>query len=140
MKKKSSSADKRLTALLDENVPFPVGLWLKGLRPHWVVHHTSELGLNGQSDDTIYEWAFKKQAVIITFDEDLADKRFFSTKDHPGVVRLRVWPTTIEETERALERLLSGISDEELQGALIIIDQSRIRVRSGKIKIVPSQE
>ena len=131
---------KRLTALLDENVPVPVGQWLKGLRPHWMVHHTSELGLNGKSDDAISKWAFKSQAVIITFDEDLADKRFFSTKDHPGVVRLRVWPTTIEEIQQALDRLLTEISDEELQGALIIIDQSRIRVRSGKIKMVPSQE
>ncbi len=48
---------------------------------------------------------------------------------HAGVIRLRVWPTTIESTEAALGRVLSEVPDEQLSGSLIIVDENRIRVR-----------
>jgi hypothetical protein len=128
--------DKQLNVLLDQNVPVAIVAWLKQLRPKWDVKHTSQIGLDNTDDDTIYEWGYQKQAIIITFDEDFADKRFFSTKDHPGVVRLRVWPTTIEEVQVSLQKLFSEFKDEDLFGALVIIDRQRIRVRSGKIKII----
>ena len=65
----------------------------------------------------------------MTFDEDFADRRSFPLGKYAGIVRLRVWPTTIEETERALRRLLWQVPDNELRGALVIIDRRRIRVR-----------
>ena len=128
--------DKQLKVLLDQNVPVAIVAWLKKLRPQWDVKHTSQIGLDNTDDDTIYEWGYQKQAIIITFDEDFADKRFFSTKDQPRIVRLRVWPTTIEEIQVSLQRLFSEFKDEDLFGALVIIDRQRIRVRSGKIKII----
>lgn len=115
--------------LLDQNVPRAVVVWLRGLRPSWVVHHAVEMGLAAKSDREIFEWAQARQAVIVTFDEDFADQRSFPVGDHHGVVRLRVWPTTIEETQQALERLLAEVPDSELSGALVIIDRSHIRVR-----------
>ena len=66
-------------------------------------------------------------ALIISFDEDFADGRSFSARDHHGIVRLRVWPTTIDETEQAHARLFSEVSADELTGALVIVDRSRIR-------------
>jgi len=63
------------------------------------------------------------------FDEDFADQRSFPVGGHCGVVRLRVWPTTIEETESARTRLLEEVTDDELSGSLVIIDRNRIRVR-----------
>jgi predicted nuclease of predicted toxin-antitoxin system len=93
------------------------------------VHHTSEVGLQGKRDETIFAWAQRDAALIITFDEDFADRRAFPLGDHHGVVRLRVWPTTIEETQQALERLFAEVSEPELSGALIIVDRTRIRVR-----------
>jgi predicted nuclease of predicted toxin-antitoxin system len=128
---------KLFSILLDQNVPLAIVAWLQQSRPQWDVKHTSQVGLDNTDDDIIYEWAQQKQAIIITFDEDFADKRFFSTQDHPGVVRLRVWPTTIEEIKDSLQRLLSEFKEEDLFGALVIIDRQRIRVRSGKIKIIP---
>ncbi len=44
-------------------------------------------------------------------------------------IRLRVWPTTIERTEAALERVFSEIHDEDLPGSLVIVDEAQIRVR-----------
>ena len=55
--------------------------------------------------------------------------RSFPVGDHFGIVRLRVWPTTAEETTAALQRLLEQVGEGELRGALVIVDRSRIRVR-----------
>ncbi len=54
---------------------------------------------------------------------------------HAGIIRLRVWPTTIEETQDALERLLAEVPDAELAGALVIIDRDAIRGPSDTVKL-----
>lgn len=93
------------------------------------MHHTSDVELSGKSDEAVFLWAVQNHALIISFDEDFADGRSFPAREHHGIVRLRVWPTTTEETQKALNRLLQDVSDEELSGALVIVDRSRIRVR-----------
>lgn len=65
----------------------------------------------------------------MTFDEDFADQRSFPVGNHWGIVRLRIWPTTIEETQRAIDRLVREVPDEELSRALVIVDRTRIRIR-----------
>lgn len=129
MKRKSSRVPDRLTVLLDQNIPRAIVSWLRSIRPTWVVHHTSDVELSGKSDEAVFLWAVQNHALIISFDEDFADGRSFPAREHHGIVRLRVWPTTTEETQKALNRLLQDVSDEELSGALVIVDRSRIRVR-----------
>ncbi len=119
------------TVLLDQNVPRVVAAWLRGLRPSWEVHHAAEVGLAGKSDREVFDWAQAHQAIIITFDEDFADQRSFPVGAHYGVVRLRLWPATIEEIQHALERLLGEVPDSELSGSLVIVGRARIRVRPG---------
>lgn len=70
-------------------------------------------------------------AVIVTFDEDLADQRLFPLEEgeHAGVVRLLVWPTTAEETRSALDRLLEHAEEDELRTALVIEGNRKIRIR-----------
>ena len=116
----------RLTILLDQNVPQAVVSWLKLLKPTWAVFHTGDVGLSGKSDEEVFAWAQQQSAVVVTF----ADGRSFPAQRYHGIVRLRVWPTTIEETEQALERLLSEVTEAELTTSLIIVDRSRIRVRT----------
>lgn len=120
----------RLIVLLDQNVPRAIASWLRSIRPAWVVHHTSDVGLSGQSDEAVFSWAVQHKALIISFDEDFADGRSFPAREHHGIVRLRVWPTTTEETQQALDRLFREVSNHELRGALVIVDPTRIRVRS----------
>lgn len=118
-----------LRLLLDQNVPVEVARWLKTVRPEWQVWHVNWVGLEGSDDSTIFRWAQDADAVVITFDEDFADARMYPPGTHAGVVRLRVWPTTIEECVAALSRLLEEVTEEDLYGALIIIDRSKIRIR-----------
>ncbi|HUX88146.1 MAG TPA: DUF5615 family PIN-like protein [Chloroflexota bacterium] len=118
-----------LRVLLDQNVPRVVGTWLLQVRPTWTVFHATEVGLAESTDRAIFAWAQERHAIIVTFDEDFADQRSFPIGQHHGVIRLHVWPTTIEETTNALARLLSAVSDTELVGALVVIDRVRIRLR-----------
>ena len=118
-----------LSVLLDQNVSREIASWLRTKRPLWRVEHTSDVGLEGESDRRIFEWAQERGFLIVTFDEDFADRRAFPVGTHCGVVRLRVWPTTVENTLLALERLLASVPEDELKGSLTIVGRSRIRVR-----------
>lgn len=120
-----------LTVLLDQNVPRAIAHWLRVGRTQWTIYHTSDVALSGRPDEEIFAWAQQRHAVIITFDEDFADQWTFPIGSHAGIIRLRVWPTTIEETQDALERFLADVPDTELAGALVIIDREAIRVRRG---------
>ena len=122
--------EPHLKVLLDQNVPQVVGVWLQGLKSSWEVNHVSLVGLEGRTDSDIFEWAQENGHIIITFDEDFADQRSFPVGQHHGIIRLRVWPTTIEETQNALGRLLEQTDESELSGALVIVGQTHIRVRA----------
>jgi predicted nuclease of predicted toxin-antitoxin system len=118
-----------LRILLDQNVPRAAGAWLKTHRPGWEIAHTSELALSLRSDEEIFRWAQNHRQIVVSFDEDFADARFFSLGSHCGVIRLRVWPTTIEETIAALQRLLNQVPETDWPGSLIIIERGQIRLR-----------
>ena len=118
-----------LNILVDQNVPVAMAEWLRGQRPGWTVRHVNELGFAGRDDVFLFQWALQETAIIITYDEDFADARFYALGRHRGVVRLRVWPTTIEATIAAMERLLAQLPASEWPNNLIIIDNRKIRVR-----------
>lgn len=118
-----------LRILLDQNIPPVVCEFVREKKPSWEVRHVNEVGLRGAPDDKIFQWAQIGGWVVITYDEDFADARMYPAGSHEGVVRLRVWPTTVENTEAALARLFDSITDEELRGSLVVIDQRRIRIR-----------
>ena len=121
-----------LRILLDQNIPQALSAWLKNKLPGWEIQHVNELGFQGKPDDFLYLWAQENRAIIVTYDEDFADSRFYPLGQHHGIVRLRVWPTTIEQTQNAIARLLADLSPSNWRDCLIIIDNQKIRVRKLK--------
>jgi predicted nuclease of predicted toxin-antitoxin system len=118
--------------LLDQNIPQVLSEWLKEKLPDWEIRHVNELGFQGKTDKFLFLWAQKNGAIIVTYDEDFADSRFYPLGHHHGIVRLRVWPTTIEQTQKAMERLIADLSPSNWRNCLIIIDNHKIRVRKLK--------
>ena len=76
----------------------------------------------------VFDAAQERDALILTYDEHFTDRRLFSLP-HAGVVRLNVWPTTVEITQDALLRLLREAPEDELHAAIVMVDRERIRVR-----------
>ncbi len=118
-----------LRLILDQNVPQAACELIRRRRPDWLIEHVSDVGLWGATDLKILEWAQANKSIVVTYDEDFADARMFPVGSHCGVIRLRVWPTTIEKTESALERVINEVPEHDLRGSLVIVDESRIRVR-----------
>jgi predicted nuclease of predicted toxin-antitoxin system len=85
-----------LSILLDQNIPAAIGDYLRSQRSQWTVRHVRDIGLSGASDSTIFQWAQQNSTIVITFGEDFADTRMYPIGGHAGVIRLRVWPTTVE--------------------------------------------
>jgi len=107
--------------LLDQNVPQALSEWLKEKLLGWEIQHVNELGFQGKTDEFLYLWAQKNVAIIVTYDEDFADSRFYPLGHHHGIVRLRVWPTTIEQTQKAMERLLTDLSPSNWRDCLSLM-------------------
>ena len=122
-------SEASLRFLIDQNVPFAVTEWLRIQRPDWTIQHVKDLGFEGKSDSFLYQWAQENGAIVLTYDEDFADARMYPLGAHHGVIRLRVWPTTIENTQQAIARMLKQIPERSLPNSLIIIDNYKIRVR-----------
>ncbi len=114
--------------LIDQNIPVGIAQWLRSIKSDWDVTHTSELQLNMSSDETIFNWAVREEFAILTFDEDFADRRTFPVTLHFGIIRLRVWPTTTEEIQNALLRVIASVDIVEIKQSLIIVDKSKIRI------------
>ncbi len=103
--------------------------WLRErLGTSYVVEHVTQIGLTGADDRVIFDFAQRSRAMIVTFDEDFADRRTYPPGSHFGVVRLRIEPTTIEHTIQTLDRLLAEFPPERLFGKLTIVDESRVRI------------
>jgi predicted nuclease of predicted toxin-antitoxin system len=113
-----------LSVVLDENIPSAIVDYLSRKRPDWTVRHVRDIGLRGASDKAVFDWAQKNQSIVITFDEDFADARMFPAGTHAGVIRLRLWPTTVEAAESGLDRLLNTTEDSILIGSLVVIGRA----------------
>jgi len=121
--------DSGPSILLDQNVPQECTGWLQRSRPTWTVSHVNQIGLMGRPDAEVFRWAQINRAVIVSYDEDFADARTFPLGAHHGIIRLRVWPTTVEVTVAALQRVLEQVPESDLPRNLIIVDNRRIRLR-----------
>ena len=122
-----------LRVLLDQNVPQDCTAWLQQARPAWTVWHVNLTGLAGKPDPDVFRWAQEKQAIVVSYDEDFADARSFPLGAHHGIIRLRVWPTTVELTIAALQRIFDRVPESDLPRNLIIVDNHRIRLRRAPV-------
>lgn len=114
--------------LLDQNIPYETTEWLRKFLPETPTGHAFDHGMAGWADRDVFEFAQGRSALIISYDEDFADQRLFPVGDHFGIIRLRIEPTTAEETIAALERVFSTLRPEDLRGKLVIVQRNRIRI------------
>ncbi|MDP2896989.1 MAG: DUF5615 family PIN-like protein [bacterium] len=112
---------------LDENVPAGLVSVLRG-HGHGATTVSDE-GLAGQPDATIWDAAQRENRLLVTMDRRFADVRSLGSVAHAGIIVLR--PST--QGRRAIRALFESLVDqhplEPFMGAIVIVDDRRIRVR-----------
>jgi predicted nuclease of predicted toxin-antitoxin system len=99
--------------------------------------HLREQGLHRLPDSAILQKAFEEGRILITFDLDFGDLLAFSGSRLPSVIIFRLHNQTPLNVTSRLFDLLSLESPRINAGALIIVEDSRYRVRHLPILAVP---
>jgi len=87
-----------------------------------------EAGLAGQPDEKILAYATAHERVLITIDMDFSNIRRYPPKTYTGIVVLKIRPRNMEAVHQILARLIDE-SVESLSQALVIVDQTKYRIR-----------
>lgn len=114
--------------LADMGVSQQVVEWLR-LNRHDAVHLRDE-GLQRLPNGEIFEKAVREQRVVLTFDLDFGEIVAASGGQVVSVILFRLRNTRTAFVIQRLEDVLNHSSAELVQGAIVIVEDARYRVRS----------
>ena len=92
--------------------------------------HLSELGLHRLDDTKILQRAREEGAILLTHDLDFADLMASSGARMPTVVIFRLADMRPANVDRHLEMILAAHGDLLESGAILSVDEGRVRARS----------
>ncbi len=108
---------------LDQMLPLDAALKLRS-KGHNVLR-AQEVGQSRSDDSQILQKAISENRVLITLDEHFGDWVILPLKKHPGVIRLKVNPTTSYNILKLLIPFLDSYSSEKLENNLVILSPKR---------------
>jgi predicted nuclease of predicted toxin-antitoxin system len=111
--------------LLDQMIDAQVAIALD--QQGWDVVRVSELGLATADDDQILAMAISQDRVLVTLDEHFGDWAVLPLESHPGVVRLKVSPTTSPNILALLVPFLNEHKERSYVDHLVIVKPSSNR-------------
>jgi predicted nuclease of predicted toxin-antitoxin system len=91
--------------------------------------HVRTLGLERATDQVLIDRALADSSVLVTFDLDFADILALGVLDKPSVIICRLADERAESVNRRLAKVLAERVAELELGALILIEDTRYRVR-----------
>ena len=89
-------------------------------------------GLSGISDDEVFELACKEKRVIITMDKDFSRIFRFPPEKCGGIIVVKIYKRTVEETLKILKKYYKGVSEQDINSNLVIITPDGVRIRRTK--------
>jgi predicted nuclease of predicted toxin-antitoxin system len=114
----------------NENLFEPIIDYLRS-RGHDVLS-VRDAGLSGISDDEIYQRAWKEKRIIITMDKDFSRIFRFPPEKCGGIVVVKIYKRSVEETLEIFKRFFNSIKEEDILENLVIISPEGIRIRRTK--------
>ena len=87
----------------------------------------SETGLARADDQEILQKAISENRILITLDEHFGDWVILPLSSHPGVIRLKIHPTTSENILKILIPFLSRHVQEKFKDHLVIVSEKRAK-------------
>lgn len=86
-------------------------------------------GLTGATDSVVIEACRSDQRMLVTFDVGFGDVRVYPPGSHHGVVLLRLADQRPDITLDVLRRFLAEYALDDLDGALVVVSDDRVRIR-----------
>lgn len=86
-----------------------------------------EVGDDRADDARILERAMQERRALVTLDEHFGDWAVLPLAKHPGEIRLKAHPPTVENIAALLLRVLAGRTEAGFQNRLVIISPRRVR-------------
>ncbi len=114
--------------LVDEDMPRSTAAMLREAGHY--AEDVRDVGLRGCSDQEVFDYAQSQGAILVTADKGFANVLRFPLGSHSGIIVVRVpgvLPTKAVNGE--LLRVLTELEGQKLEGALIIVEVGRIRIR-----------
>jgi predicted nuclease of predicted toxin-antitoxin system len=93
----------------------------------------SDLGLAQADDDELLSTAQQQARILLTRDRDYGSLVFVQG-NAPGVIFLRILPSTKATVHGELERVLTLYSEAELQTAFVVVEPGRHRIRRSPVQ------
>jgi hypothetical protein len=90
-----------------------------------------EQGLNGMADPQVAAACVAEGRAIVTLDMDCSDIRTYPPDQFAGIIVFRPSSQMIPVLERLTDLVIGLLSQETLTGCLWIVEDARVRVRTG---------
>jgi len=91
------------------------------------VLRTSEVEQSRHDDQQILERAITENRILITLDEHFGDWVILPLSQHPGVIRIKVRPTTSKKVLGLLLPFLRMHTQEQFKDHLVILSEKRAK-------------
>jgi predicted nuclease of predicted toxin-antitoxin system len=91
------------------------------------VLRASETGQARADDKQILQKAIAENRILITLDENFGDWVILPLSRHPGVIRIKVHPTTSEKVIHLLLPFLRMHTHEQFKNHLVILSEKRAK-------------
>ena len=115
---------------IDQNIRIEVAEALR--EDGYQVIHASDANLARRDDEEILRFASTRKLTIITFDVDFAELAYWARQPHHGIIRLKIEPQIPSHILPILRRFLTTHSQGDLENALVILAENKVRIRRWK--------
>ncbi|MDI6760134.1 MAG: DUF5615 family PIN-like protein [Candidatus Brocadiaceae bacterium] len=88
-----------------------------------------ELGLHRSSDKELLEKAKTTGRIFITRDKDFGMLVFLKKELCPGVIYLKITPSTINGVHSELQKILEKHAEKDLKTVFCVVEPHRYRIR-----------
>ena len=104
--------------------------WVATLQRHgWEAVHWSNVGNPRASDKDIMDWAVAHQHIVFTHDLDFGTMLALTHEVGPSVIQVRAENVLPDHLEGPVIAALNQHESDLSSGALVVVDESRSRVR-----------
>lgn len=94
------------------------------------VLHAKDVDLQAASDETIFSFAVKEKAILVTKDLDFGNPYIYPKESHYGLIILRApFYFTAKQINAVFALFLSSTQTEELKGSIIVLGPGYQRIR-----------